>query len=192
MSPGLYVATSAAMISIGGLVFLYKTLRGEVKPHRISWFFWGAFPLIAFFAQWSESIGSMMWVTLVSGVIPLSVFCASFLNPAAYWQIAPRDYFFGATGVMILVLWYFTQEPTLAIILAISADFAVAIPTIIKTYHYPKTESWVAYGLNTIGFAVALLGVADWTINEASFALYLVMGNVLMTALAMRTIPSRQ
>lgn len=186
MAPELYSTIGAGIAAIGGLVFLYSTIRGTVQPHRVSWFFWAAFPLIIFCVQSAEGVGSVKWVTFVAGLIPALVFGASFLNPRAYWHISRRDYGFGLLALLILVLWIFTRESEIAIVLTVIADIAVAIPTIDKTFRHPESESWVAYGLYALGYTVALGGVTEWNITDGAFALYVSVGNAVMMCIALR------
>ena len=186
MLPPYVALIGIAIASIGGLYYLYCTIQGTVRPNKITWFFWGAFPLVAFAAQMSQGVGLMSWVTFVSGALPLSIFLASFWNPAAHWDIQPRDYVFAGIGVLSIFLWYITDNPNIAITFSILADIAVSIPTIIKAYTSPETETWHFFGLNTVGFALGVLAIQQWTYEQAAFVIFLFAINLFFTVLVLR------
>ena len=39
---------TATLASLGTLKYAYESIKGEVKPNRVSWFFWGLLPFIGF------------------------------------------------------------------------------------------------------------------------------------------------
>lgn len=186
MLPEYFALVGVGVASLGGLYYLYRTIQGTVKPNRMTWFFWGAFPMIAFAAQLAEGVGLIAWITFVSGLVPFLVLTAAIFNPQTYWEIRKLDYAFAAIGIFSIWLWYVTKNPTLALTFALLADFAVAIPTIIKTYKYPETEAWKAYGLNTIGFGLGVLSIQIWTYENYAFVIYLFIINLFFAILASR------
>ena len=186
MIPEYFALIGTVIASLGGFYYLYCTIKGTVKPHKMTYFFWGLFPLIVFASQISQGVGVIAWATFIAGITPFAILIAASFNPNAYWEIKQTDYIYGAIAVLAMIIWYITKEPNIALILALIADFAVAIPTIIKTYQYPKTESWKAYGLNVIGFSVGLLSIHTWTIENYAFIVYLLTVNSLITLLALR------
>jgi hypothetical protein len=46
---------------------------------------------------------------------------------------------------LALILWWITKEPNIAIMLAILSDILAAIPTLVKTWKFPETESGVLF-----------------------------------------------
>jgi hypothetical protein len=70
---------------------------------------------------------------------------ASFYNPHAYWKIEKLDYICGIFSLLALLLWVITNEPLVAIIFAIISDILASIPTIIKAWKFPKSETTITY-----------------------------------------------
>ena len=172
MLPEYFVFVSALVASLGGLQYLYLTLKGAVQPNKVSYFFWGVLPLIGFFAQQQQEVGPVIWVTLVLGIIPFIIIGAAFLNPAAYWKLHYFDYVLAAFTVFIIAVWYITNNPTLALVLAILADFFASLPTLIKSYQSPSSEDWRPYALNVFGFAIGILAIQHWVFAEYAFIVY--------------------
>jgi hypothetical protein len=53
------------------------------------------------------------------------------------------------------------------------ADFLAAVPTLVKSYKAPETESANAYIGGCIGGVITLLTVKNWTMANYAFSLYL-------------------
>ncbi len=58
-----------------------------------------------------------------------------------------------------------------------------AVPTIIKSYYYPETESSFAYFTSAIGAAITLLTIKQWNFETFGFSLYIFIVTVLITIL---------
>jgi hypothetical protein len=174
------------------LFIFYATIRGTVQPNKITWFLWGAFPMVAFVAQSTQGVNFIAWATFVAGLYFLIVLAAT-LNPKAYWQPTRRDYLCMVIAIIGIVLWAATDIPNLAIVFALLAALAAGIPTIIKVYQYPDSESWGAYAVSTLGFSLALLAVSVWTFENYAFVSYLLLANLLLALLSLPrrcTLPS--
>lgn len=179
MLPEYFAFVSTLVVSLGTFQYLWLTVKGQVQPNRVTFFFWGLFPLIIYFAQSSLEVTSVLWITLSAGVLPFVIITASYMNPAAYWQLRLRDYWLGCLAVLAMVLWYLTDNPLLAMSFALLADMLAGLPTLIKCYIAPQSEDWRPYALNAFGFFIGLLAVQHWVFAEYAFVAYL----FLMTAL---------
>ena len=186
MLPEHFALVGSAFASTGAIFYLYCTIKGTVKPNKITWFFWGAFPMIAFSAQFAQEAGFIMWVSFAAGFTPFLIVVAASFNQDAYWEIKKQDYLFATIGIAGLILWQITDKPNVALTFAILADLAVAWPTIAKSYTNPETENWKAFSLGSVGFLIALLSVQVWTYENYAFVLYLFILNTLIMILAAR------
>ena len=181
-----YALIGALLASLGGFYYLYETIKGTAKPNRITWLLWFIFPMLAFFAQITQGVGIISWVSFVSGFTPLLIFIASFFNKKAYWKTRPLDYVCFAAAIVGISLWAITDNANLAILFAIIADIFAAAPTLIKCIKQPQTESWIAYGISAVGFGFTILTVQNWTFQESAFIIYLTGVNGIMALFAVR------
>jgi len=186
MLPEYYAVIGSIIASAGGVYYAFLTLRGRVKPNRVTWLFWSAFPMIAFAAQLSQGVGLVAWATFVAGAPPVLVLVGSLFNRDAYWQTRQIDYWFAAAGVLSVVAWQVTKIPNIAFTFSLLADILVALPTVIKTYQFPETENWKAYAVSAVGFLLAVLAVPEWTYANSAFVLYLFLLNLGLAVLAAR------
>ena len=155
----------AVLITLAGNInYIYHTIQGQTKPNRVTWFLWTLIPMITFSAMLSEGAETTALIlTFASGFMPLMTFCASFFDKKAFWKINKFDYVCGTFSLVGIAAWIITQEGYLAIVFAIIADFLATLPTIIKSYKYPETESWPNFLGGSIYALIALLTFDEWT-----------------------------
>ncbi len=173
MIPEYFAVIGAVIASVGGFYYLYETITGKAKPNRVTWLLWGLFPMITFIAQRAQGVEGLSWATFAAGFPPFLVLFASFLNKKAYWKTEPKDYLLMAAAVAGIILWALTDNPNLAILFALVSDFLAGVPTLIKSYKHPETESWIAYGLGAIGFGMGVLAIQTYTFENYAFISYL-------------------
>lgn len=177
-------AILGALLSFGGVVvYLIETLRGTSRPNRVTWFLWSLVPFIAFFAQIKQDVGYSSLLTFVSGFGPLLVFLASFINKKSFWEISRFDMVCGAIAIVGVVLWLVTRNPNLAILFSILADGAAASPTIVKSFKFPETESYLAFFGGGVGAILTLLTITQWQFENYAFPLYILFICSLLTVL---------
>ena len=169
--------------SIGGLDYLIGTIKGKVKPNRVSLFLWAAAPLIAFYAQIQQGVGPEAFVTFIVGFIPLLVFCASFVNKKSVWKITILDIVCGLFSLSGLLLWFVTKSGNVAILFSIIADLLAGIPTVIKSFNNPETESVFIYFFGTINVVIGLLVIKTWNFENYAFLIYLLIISLIFTVL---------
>jgi hypothetical protein len=186
MLPEYFAVIGSVIASMGGIYYAYLTFKGQVRPHRVTWFFWSAFPMIAFAAQLSQRVGLVAWATFVAGTPPVLVLIGSLFNKEAYWRINNIDYWFAVAGTLSVVAWQVTNIPNIAFTCALLADLLVALPTLIKTYQFPETENWKAYAVSAFGFLLAVLAVHEWTYENFAFVVYLFLLNLTIAVIAAR------
>lgn len=177
-----FVILGAAISFLGNFAYIIATLKGTVKPNRVTWFIWSIAPFTAAAAELSQGIGLMALMTFMAGFNPFLIFLASFVNKKAYWKLSHFDLACGGFALVGLVLWAITETPNLAILFAIFAEVLAAIPTFVKSYKVPQTElPWGFLG-GSINAAIALLTIQVWNFEHFAFPLYifLVSGSLFL------------
>jgi hypothetical protein len=155
---------------IGGWSYLVDTVKGKIQPNRVTWFLWTLAPLIAFAAEVKLGVGLQSLMTFSVGFIPLCVFIASFFSKKAVWKLGTLDYVCGALSILGLLLWWVTKVGNIAIFFSILSDALAAVPTIIKSYRTPESESYSVYFAGLINGGMTVLTITSW--NFATFCSY--------------------
>jgi hypothetical protein len=184
--PEYFAIIGAIIGSLGGFYYLYETIVGKTQPNRITWLLWGIFPMVIFVAQRAQGVEGLSWASFVAGFTPLLIVAASFFNRKAYWKSEPRDYYLMAAAIVGIILWAITDNPNLALLFALLADMLAGIPTLIKAYRHPESESWIAYAISTLGFGISFLSVQAYDFEHAAFVAYLFVMNGVLGLLASR------
>ncbi len=170
-----FVIVGVIIAFLGGLKYLFETIKGKAKPNKVTWFLWALAPLIAFAAELKQGVGIQSWMTFSVGFGPLLVFIASFVNKKAYWKLTRFDFICGALALLGLLLWYITKVGNVAISFSILADGLAAVPTIVKSYRYPETEDYFVYLASAISAILTLLTITTWNFATFGFPLYILI-----------------
>lgn len=158
----------------GPLIYCIKTIKGEVKPNKITWLFWSV-PLITVTAQYLE--GMITWASLtvfMSGFAPFLIFLSSFINPKSYWKLEKFDYMLSVGIIIFLIFWAISQNIFFAIIFSIIADALASIPTLKKAYYFPETETVWPFLVGFINSTLSLFIMERYDFIEMAFPVYLV------------------
>jgi len=143
--------------------------------------------MVIFVAQRAQGVAGISWASFVAGFLPLLVVAASFFNEKAYWRSEPRDYGLMAAAIVGIILWAVTDDPNLALLFALLADVLASVPTLIKAYRHPRSESWIAYAISACGFGISLLSVQAHNFENTTFVAYVFILNAALAALASRS-----
>jgi len=85
--------------------------------------------------------------------------------------------------VSVLVIWYLTNDPYLALYLTILADIIAFIPTVIKIIKEPQTENWMFYSSDVIAAIFGILALEAYTLDKLAYPLYIFLINVFASLL---------
>ncbi len=176
-----YLVIAAALATLlAAFAYIGSMFRGGAKPNRISWLMWAIAPFIATAAARSNGVGWAVLPVFMAGFSPFLIFTASFLTNKAYWKLSNFDYICGGLSGMALVLWYLTKDPNVAIVLAIASDGLATIPTLIKAWRRPETESIWPFVTGVFGALSSLAVATLWTFSEYAFPIYLLIVNIMV------------
>lgn len=167
-----FVLLGVAIGTLRNLSYFLDTLHGKIKPNRVSFLIWSLTIAIVFFAEIRQGVGIQALMPLGIGFGTFAILLASFVNKKAYWRLNAFDFIFGGLAIIGLILWQITGVGNLAIVFSILADGFATLPTIVKAWHHPETESawpWLAGSFNGL---MALLTLPAWMFVGGGFPLY--------------------
>ena len=175
------VVLSVFVTFAGASAYIRDTLAGRTRPNRISWFMWALAPLIGTGAALSAHAD--VWATVrifLAGFLPLLILLASFLNKQSYWKLTYFDFLCGTFSVAALLAWGVADSPRVAILLAATADGFAALPTIVKAWKYPETETGLTYMASFLAVCLIIPSIPVWNIENSAFQVYLFTVNALL------------
>lgn len=175
------ILISITLSLYGSYNYIYDTIKGTTRPNRVSQGLWAVAPLIGVGAAISSGADWMTTVrTFMAGFVPLIIVIASFANKNGYWKTTKFDYFCGMFSILALVLWLVIDLPVYAVLLAATADFFAAIPTIKKSWTNPESETGIAYIMSLLSVIVILPTIKVFDIQNTAFQVYLLVVNIIL------------
>lgn len=172
----IYLGVIASVIAY----FLYfkNIFFGNTKPNLVSWSIWALAPFIAVFFQLKAGAGLSVLPVFMAGFGPLLVIIVSLFRKNSIWKINKLDIICGALSLLALVFYVLTHNLGIAILFAILSDGLAAIPTIIKSWKFPETETSTVYLAGIFSNILGLLIIKNWIFSIYSFSLYFVLVNL--------------
>jgi len=167
-----------------GVGYAVATLRGRVKPNRVTWFVSGLAAWIAFAGQVTQGVLLAAALTGAVAVVPTLIVAASFVNRDAYWRATWLDRSCLALAVAAIVV-LLVSSGDLAIAMGITARALGAVPTVVKTWQAPRTEQTTVYAAGVFGAVCTLAAVDAWTFRTSGFAIYFLLFCGVMTVLVL-------
>jgi len=178
-----WVFASAALGLVGSARYAFATVSGKARPNLVTWSLWTAAPLIGFFAQLDAGVGLPAVQTLAAGLGPLAVVVSGLVTRHNLAQLGPFDAVCSVIAVTALGIWLWLGQAPLAVIFAVAADAAAALPTIVKAWRDPGSENLLFYVLVGTGATITLLTISSWKPASWAFAVYMLALCVLLVGI---------
>jgi hypothetical protein len=175
------------LISLAGYFFYFKDIfYGETRPNLISWFLWMLAPFIGAFFQIKAGVGLSVIPIFMAGFGPLLVIVVSLFRKNSIWKITRLDLFCGFLALLALVFYVFTHNLGISILFAILSDGLAFIPTYLKAWKFPETETATIYFASIFNNTLALLIIRNWIFAIYSFNAYLIIANIFLVIILYR------
>jgi len=165
----------AGVFLLSTCVYVRSVFKGRVKPNGVSWLMWAVPPMIGFAVAVSSGAGLAGVPVFMAVFCPLLIFVASFAVKGSHWKLGKLDYGCGVLSALALVFWVATSDPDVAVLFAILSDALASVPTLIKAWQYPETESPWPYLTGAFGGLTSFLALTAWTFSLYAFPAYLVV-----------------
>ncbi|HUP26618.1 MAG TPA: hypothetical protein VM124_03180 [Candidatus Limnocylindrales bacterium] len=153
-----------ALNLIGYFPYIRDIIRGKVRPQRITWGIWSILTAVAAVNQVLNG-GEYSSLYVVSGAILVSTtFILSIKYGVGGTSALDRVCLVLAFG--LVVYWISAQDTRISTLLVVIIDSLGAIPTLVKTYHHPETETYIQWSLAGIAglITVATVPEVDWAL----------------------------
>lgn len=171
----------------GAFVYIRDILKGKSKPNLVTWGLWALTPLIA--TGSALSAHANLWATIrifMSGFGPFLIFLTGIFISQSYWKLSKFDYVCGFFSLIALGVWLLAGSPLLAILLAAIADMFATLPTIIKAWKYPETETLYTYFIGLLTTIIIIPAIPIWNIENSAFQIYLLLANATLFLIVSR------
>lgn len=184
--PAVLGILSSAIVIVGGIPYLKDIHNKKVHPHILSWLGWGGITALGGAAMLAEGSG---WITALlfgNTVLCLSIALFAIFKKVGIWSTTIYDYVFFMLGIIGLILWQTLHLPIIALICAIAADLFFGIPTVIKTYKDPSTETPAVWFMSMLSELLALAALQHITFSELAYPIYLLLYDTTLLVLVLK------
>ncbi len=172
---------------IGYIPYIRDCIKGKTKPHVISWFIWALVSFLAFGIQFFNEGGAGSFVNLFMGIICSVIFVFSLKNGTK--DITKNDWIAFTLALIAIFLWLIVKQPLLSIILVVFIDIMSFLPTIVKAWKKPWTETVVTFGLSGIKNGLSIYALESLSLITVMYPAYSLIVNfffVIMLVLRRR------
>ncbi len=165
--------------SLVGYYFYFKNMFfGQTRPNLVSWFIWMLAPFLGVFFALKAGAGLSVLPIFIAGFGPFLVLFISLFNKNAYWKITTFDAVCGILSLIALMLYVLTKNLAVSIIFVMLSDGLAAVPTLIKSWKFPETETGILYFSGVVNNIIGLLIIKNWIFSIYSLSIYFIVINV--------------
>ena len=104
----------------------------------------------------------------------------------SYWKITKFDITCGIFSFLALIIYIITHNLGISILFAIISDALAGIPTVIKSWKFPETETVGVYVGSVFSNILGLFIIKNWIFSIYSFGIYLIVLNTIIVFLIYR------
>lgn len=183
---------ASVVLIIGGVPYLIDIHKKKVHPHILSWLGWSFITALggsAMLASGSQWVVALLFANtfLCFGIAGYSI-----VRKVGVWSTSIYDFLFFGLGILGLILWQVTGSPIIALVLAIVADLSFGLPTIIKTYKNPESETYFAWLASTVSGLLSLFAIENFNFSEVAYPAYLFTFDMIVLFLVLKVIRKKE
>ncbi len=184
----LFGILSSVFVLVGAIPYLSDIHARRAHPHMLSWMGWAFITALGGFAMLAEGGQWTVAIVFANTISCLSIVGYSVFRRVGVWSTTTWDYVFFGFGILGLVLWQTLDMPILALICAIVADLSFGIPTIIKTYKDPNSETPFVWLTATLSGVFSMFAIHQISFAEIAYPFYLLVFDAIVLLLVLKLI----
>ncbi len=178
----VFVAVILAIV--GNVPYLKNVLQKKIQPHPYTWLVWSIVSAVTFFGQLMKGGGIGSIPAGVAEAFTIVIFLFSLRY--GFKNIMKKDTYFLIFALLGLIPWALTNDPTISVITVVSIDVIAFIPTLRKTWQYPRTETPILYAMNVLRHLLTLFSLQTYNIATTLHSIAMIAINSLMTVFIAR------
>lgn len=146
---------SVGLAILAAVIYVGQTLRGEVRPHPLSWFLFGTLSLTGYLVQRGEGVRQGSWTLMAMTVICFLFVAVSVARGER--SFSRPEWAFAVAGGAVFVVYLFTGQPNIAAALTTLVDALGYGPTFVRGWAQPRKDSVSSFALNGLKFVPSLM-----------------------------------
>jgi hypothetical protein len=145
---------SGLLVPVACYPYVQAIRRRETTPSKSSWIVWTVLSAMAAGAMWHA--GELQWQISVVSICNFIVLYYALKHGTPEWKAV--DVWCLIASFVGCALWVFTRNPVLAIAISMTVTIVGGIPTFVKTWERPESESARAWSVMLLSSTLASIG----------------------------------
>jgi hypothetical protein len=176
---------SVALAVVAAVIYIVQTLRGEVRPHPLSWFLFGVLSLTGYWVQRDQGARQGSWTLLAMTIICFLFVAVSVARGER--SFSRQEWAFVAAAGAVFALYMFTRDATVAAALTTAIDALGYGPTFTRGWSFPRKDSATSFAINAAKFVPSLMAMEPISFATSFYpATLLVLNTAVAIMLLMR------
>lgn len=181
-------------------IYAWQTLRGEARPHPLSWLIFGILTGTGYLVQLDQAAGPGSWVMGVTTIVCLLLCLMSFAKGERVFPWYEWAFLFAAAIVFGFYLWsrspalvaatlsgaareqIIANGPAISALLASLVNVLGFGPTVTKAWARPHSDSVTTFALNSFKFVPAFFAMDSVSVATCALPATLVIANAAVAA----------
>jgi len=184
----IFSLLSSVVLLAGAIPYFIDIHHGKARPHILSWIGWAFITALGASAMHAEGSRWVIAILVANSFNSLFIAAYATFKKVGIWSTGIYDYIFIGLGALGLVLWQTLDMPILALVSAITADLCFGIPTIIKTYKNPATETRFVWTAAAASGLLSLFAIQTFAFYEVAYPLYLFIFDATVLMLVLKIV----
>ena len=161
----LFTVLSGLAIAIAFIPFIKGTIQGWVVPNRASWIVWFVQDVLIASSAIMAGVGpaAVMPVIWGLGATIMLILSVTKGTRGAFTGLEKASLVLSGLGIL---LWAMTGAPRLALVASVSAVCIGGVPTLVKAWVKPWTETMSGWLLMILGTVFSSLAIQRWTFDS--------------------------
>ena len=161
----LLTVLSGVTIAISYIPFIRGTLRGWVVPNRASWTVWFVQDVLIASSAIMAGVGPAAVMPVIWGLGAAIMLTLSLTKGTrgAFTGLEKACLVLSGLGIL---LWATTGAPRVTLVASVSALVIGGIPTVVKAWAKPWTETMSGWLLMILGTVFSALAIQRWTFDS--------------------------
>jgi hypothetical protein len=139
--------------------YILSIVRGQTKPHQLTWLIWTIMNAVVLTSQFLEGARASILITAVWFVTAAIELGLSFKYGVR--DSSRYDRLLFIISLLIIVVWVLTRNNVLAIWLTVLIDIPATAMLVLKIKKLPDSEPLWLWNIATVAYVFACLSLAD-------------------------------
>jgi hypothetical protein len=148
---------SVALAVLAAVIYIAQTLRGEVRPHPLSFFVFGVLSLTGYWVQRDQGARQGSWTLLAMTVICFLFVAVSVARGER--SFSRTEWAFVAAGGAVFALYMFSRDADIAAALTTAINALGHGPTFTRGWSFPRKDSVTSFAINGVKFVPSLMAM---------------------------------